>query len=439
MRHVNRRSVLKGVIGGAAVTVPLPFLDCFLNANGTALAATGAPLPVCFGTWFQNLGFNPGRWIPSTTGKGYKNNVELSMFDPFRQKINVISGAKYFLDGKPLETHTTGPQIATMGGIPTGVNTPASIDQHIADVIGTRTRFRSLEVGTGSRRSLSKRAGSGSNPAETTAAGLYARVFGPEFKDPNAAEFRPDPRVLARKSVLSAVTDQRQQLAQRVGSTDKARLEQYFESVRQIERQLQLEVQRPDPLPACSMPDDPKNSIESVEIDEAEATCRLFGKLLAHAIACGQTRVINVQILSQSLRSPGSREDWHYLTHSEPFDTELGYQKEVAFFIKWANTRFAEFIAELDSFKEGPGTVLDRIAILWQTDHSFARTHTLDQLPLLIAGGASGRMRTGMHIPLAGDPATRVGLTMQQLMGVPVKEWGTMSNQTSKTVNELVA
>ncbi len=59
-KALNRRTVLRGMLGGTAVSVALPFLDCFLNTNGTALAATGGELPVVFGSWFQNLGFNPG-------------------------------------------------------------------------------------------------------------------------------------------------------------------------------------------------------------------------------------------------------------------------------------------------------------------------------------------------------------------------------------------
>ncbi len=116
-KPVTRRRVLRGVVDGAVVSVGLPFLDCFLDSNGSALAASGAALPVCFGIWWQGLGLTPGRWMPDTVGPGYQNNVELKVLDPFRSRTNIISGAKYFLDGKPLETHlTTGWQIASDRG-----------------------------------------------------------------------------------------------------------------------------------------------------------------------------------------------------------------------------------------------------------------------------------------------------------------------------------
>src|SRR5690606_10368723 len=114
---INRRAVLRGTLGASFVAVGIAFPDCCLNGYGTALAATGAQLAVVFGTWFQDLGFNPGRWVPKTTGFDYENNIELKPLDPFKKKTILMSGFQYFLDGKPLETHTTGVEIVTTGGI----------------------------------------------------------------------------------------------------------------------------------------------------------------------------------------------------------------------------------------------------------------------------------------------------------------------------------
>lgn len=439
-RLSTRRNVLKGALGGAAVTVGLPFLDCFLNDSGTALAATGKELPVVFGTWYQGLGFDPGQWIPEKIGAGYTNKYQLRMFEPLKHKINIISGTKYFMDGRPLETHTSGYQISSTGALRGGVVYGASLDQIIADQIGKRTRFRSLEVSIGGgRRSFSKRVGPNTNPSETSPKALYARIFGPEFVDPNAAEFAPDPMVLARQSVLSAVKDERLAMMNQVGAADRARLEQYFTSLRDIENQLALEMQKPDPLPACHVPGESEAGGTGDSVVEAEKNGTIFGKLLANAIACGQTRVINIVLGSNGLRKPGNPLSWHVLTHEEPVDDSLGYQKEVGWFVEWANHRFYDFIKAMDEMKEGDHSVLDRTAILWQTDHGYARTHTMDDLATLTVGSGGGRLKTGLHIRAAGDPQTRVGLTMQQVMGVPVNTWGGGSNQTSKTMNEILA
>lgn len=437
---MNRRRVLRSTALGVATTVGLPFLNCFLNNNGTALAATGAALPVCFGTWWQALGLNPGRWIPEKVGADYEHNVELKVFDVFRDRMNVISGTKYFLDGRPLETHTTGFQIASMGAIPTSVNSAASLDSEIADVIGKNTRFRSLEIALdGGRASFSKRAGSANNPSDPSPEALYTRIFGPEFKDPNAAEFTPDVGAMARRSVLSDVADERRSLMKELGSEDRARLDQYFTALRQIEQQLEIELSKPEPLPACTMAEEPQDVQTGREVAFVEQNIKMFGGLMAHALACGQTRVFNVVVGSLGLRKPGTTQSWHPLTHEEPIDDELGYQKEVTWFIDFMNRGFVEFLTQLDSIQEGEGTVLDRTAVLWQTDHGYARTHTTDSLPIFTVGSAGGRLKTGLHVSAPGDPATRIGLTMQQVMGVPLKSWGGLSNETSKTFTEILA
>src|SRR5262245_48834592 len=106
--RLTRRNVLRGTVAGAAVSVGLPYLDCFLNTNGTALAS-GRALPVVFGSWFQGLGFNPGFWEPIGTGPDYQNNVQLKALDPFKKKVTIFSGLRAFTDGNALSPHGSGP------------------------------------------------------------------------------------------------------------------------------------------------------------------------------------------------------------------------------------------------------------------------------------------------------------------------------------------
>jgi len=253
---LSRRRVLRGIMSGAAVTVGLPMLDCFLDSKGTALAAGGAPLPVCFGTWFYGCGLNPGRWEPKTVGPNYAFGVELQQLAPFRNKINVYSQMSALLDGRPRGAHTVGPAVILQGTTPPTLdhafNPEPSIDVLIADVIGKPTRFRSLEVScTGNPVSThSKRAGSAMNPSEISPLALYTRIFGAEFKDPNAADFVPDAAVMARRSVLSAVGDDTRRLMSQLGAADRAHLEQYLTSLRELEQQLDLQLERPAPLAA---------------------------------------------------------------------------------------------------------------------------------------------------------------------------------------------
>jgi hypothetical protein len=426
----NRRTVLRGMLGGTAVSVALPLFE----------AQAAGDLPPVFISWFQSLGLNPGRWKPSKVGAGYENAVELKVLDPYKSRVNVVSGMKYFMDGRPLETHTSGNYIATMGYLPMGGPGGATIDTTIGETIGARTRFRSLEISMGGgRQSWSKRAGGVTNPSDPSPASLYARLFGPDFKDPNAAEFVPETQAMARRSVLSAIGDERKGIMGRVGANDRARIDEYFTALRQIEQQLDLSLQKPTPLPACRVAAKVEESGPSPNVTVVEANAKLFNQLMAHAVACDQTRVLNVNFNSMGMHRPGAVREWHNLTHEEPLDPKLGYQPETTWFIEFGMARFTDFVRELDQYKEGSGSVLDRVLMLWQTDHGYARTHSMDDLPVLTVGSGGGRIKTGLHVSAPGEPTTRIGLTVQQALGVATNSWGKMSNQTSRPFTELLA
>src|SRR5579872_5758670 len=263
IERLSRRQVMRGMLGGTAITVALPLLECFLNENGTAYAATGKALNPCFGSWFFALGLTPKLWVPTQTGDKYTLPDHIKMLEPIQAKINLYSGMQVFLDGKANQNHYSGAQCHMTGIVTrTGSEYNTSLDTIIGNQIGQRTRFRSLEVDcAGDRKATwSARSSNGMNPAEISPLALYARIFGPEFKDPNAANFVPDPDVMLRHSVLSGVTEQRQSWMARVSSTDRTRLDEYFSSLRDLEQKLAVELEKPVPLPACSRPTQPPSS-----------------------------------------------------------------------------------------------------------------------------------------------------------------------------------
>jgi len=443
MHHVKRRSVLRGVMSGTAVSVGLPFLDCFLNTNGTALAATGTQLPTRFGTWFWGLGLNPGRWEPKEEGKMNEMGVELQPLNAYKDRMNVFSGLKAFLDGKPLQVHNSGSSAILTGSCPRGTASAPSIDTIVADAIGTTTRFRSLEAASAGNatHSQSRRSGAVVNPAEVSPAALYTRIFGAEFQDPNASSFTPDPAIMARRSALSAVIEDRKSFEKTLGAADKARLDEYFTSLRSLEQQLDLQLKKPAPLEACTKPADAAETPVGTEIEMVKANHKIFAGLLAHALACGQTRVINMAFTdsTSSLRKAGGHQTHHEYSHEEPVDAVLGYQPTMAWFFGEVMTSFAYFLDQLDGIKEGDRTLLDRTLIMTGTDHGYAKLHGIENIPVFTVGGANGRVKTGMHFRAVGDTVSRIGLTVQQAMGVPVSTWGTESNQTSKPFADMLA
>ncbi len=442
---LNRRTLLTGSLRGAAVTVGLPLLDIFLDGNGAAMAATGAPLPVRFGAWFWGLGVNPPRWYPDKIGKDYDLKPELEPIRAMKDKINILSDFNIPLDGKPNLPHNSGGVGIRTGMAATseGALPAPSFDVLIGDVIGTKTRFRSLEISaTGDpRNSLSGRGNGNINPSETSPVGLYQRIFGPGFRDPNKADFTPDPATMARRSVLSAVADQRQTLDARLGAADKAKLDQYFTSLRQLEKQLDVELTKPEPMQACIVPTRPSERPQNADIDNVIVNHKLMTDLLVMALACDNTRVFNMNFNNgaSSLTRVGSTITHHQLTHEEPLDNRLGYQPEATWFVNRIMEGWAGFVAALDAVKEGDRTLLDNTLVFAHSETEFAKFHTIDNIPMMTAGSAGGRIRTGLHIRGEGTPVSRVGLTLQQVMGVSVDKWGSGSLESNKDIGEMLA
>lgn len=362
-----------------------------------------------------------------------------------RQQLTVLSGFNVNLDGRPNQVHSSG-VVGTLTGnaprVPDEFASP-SLDVLIADAVGTGTRFRSLEIAAcgDPRHSFSRRSTSVINAAEVSPVAFYQRIFGSGFQDPNAATFTPDPALMMRQSVLSAVKEDRQRLMRAVSGRDRARLDQYFTSVRQSEQQLEIMLRQPEPLASCVVPKAPGEMPQGTEIETVEANHRVLAQLLALALACNQTKVFNVVFSpgASKLRRAGSSADHHQLTHEEPVDNALGYQPQSTWFVERSMAAFSEFLAILKDVPEGDGTLLDNSLVLAHSETSLAKTHDVTGMPLMLAGQAGGRVRTGVHIKGNGDPVSRVGLSVQQVMGLPVDRWGTGAMETQRPVTEVLA
>ena len=441
-RKFTRRSLLRGAIQGSTVVMGLPILDSFLNSNGTAFA-DGTELPPCFGSWFFGLGLTPGRWQPEVIGSNYELPEHVAVLQPIKEKLNIFSGLQIFLDGKVNQNHISGAQ-GQMTGVVTrsAADYDESFDAVIDKQFGANARFRTLEVACDGNASSgwTARGRNGKTPCQISPLELYRRIYGDGFIDPNQADFAPNPEVMVRHSVLSAVTEQRQKLMNSVSSDDRSRLDEYFSSLRDVEQKLAFELERPAPLPACSIPSMDVEEIGTM-VAQVQNTHKQFATLLSHALACGQTRIFHVTLGNafSTLRLPGEPSAYHALTHEEPIDPELGYQPKCKVIGEQCMGFFVELLQALDSIQEGEGTLLDRSLVYAFTDHGEARLHSMKNLPVFTAGSAGGRLKTGLHISAEGDAATRVGFTIQKALGVVTNKWGVESNEVSTPFSEVLA
>jgi hypothetical protein len=432
------------MLNGSAVTVALPLLDCFLNGNGNAYA-DGSPLPVRFGTWFWGLGMAQKVFVPKKLGADFDLQEETASLAPVKDKINLFTNYTAFRDTFQNLCHYTGWVIQMSGSTPQSANDKPgeSVDITIANEIGRRSRFKTLTAtATGDvRTTYSYENQTTPTTPDWSPTQFYTRLFGPEFQDPNAKEFKPNPKVMVRKSVLSVVMDDIKRVDARVGAEDRARVDQYLTGLRHIEKQLDQQLTKPEPRAACVVPKGPKeDGAMGGAAELVSARHRVMTDLMVMAIACDQTRVFNMaySAASASTIKPGYEKPHHTCTHEEPVDETLGYQPNASWFTRRSMEEWAYYVNAFSKVKEGAGTLLDNVFIYAFTDHGYARVHSLDGMPMFTAGGAGGKVKMGLHIDGGGSPATRMGFTAMRLMGLDVKEWGTKSNNTSKEVSEIL-
>ena len=444
MTPLARRQVLRGVLNGGAVSVALPLLNCFLDGNGTALAS-GAPLPVRFGTWHWGCGMNEKIFMPARHGPDFDLPEEIAALAPVRDKINIFSRFNVFTDSAPSLCHLTG-WVVLRTGIPpmsTSDRPGETIDVTIAKQIGRSTRFQTLTASaTGDvRNSLSYENRNSINAAESSPLTLYQHLFGADFQDPNGTNFAPNPRTMLRKSVLSGVMEEARELAQSVGAEDKARLDQFFTGLRELERQFDMQMTKPEPIAACHVPGPAKDTARGVEASLVAERHRLLTDLMVMAVACDQTRVFNMAYSASFAGTikPGYDKPHHTTTHEEQIDPALGYQPNVSWYTRRAMESWSYFVEAFSKVKEGDGTLLDNVLIMAGSDHSLAKQHDLRGIPMFTAGRAGGRIRTGLHIAGNGGPGTGLGYTVQRVMGVDISSWGYKSNATSKEISEILA
>jgi hypothetical protein len=442
---LDRRFLLRGSCQGALAVMGLPFLDCFLDNKGKALAATGRALPTRFGTYFYGLGLTKQLWIPKKAGTDYEVTEQLKPLQPLRKKINIYSGLRVPLDDNPNYQHWSGAAAAATGISPTkqGEFDSKTIDQQVADSVAHGTRFRTVNAAAAGdpKQSYSSLGAANALPAEASPESLYTRLFGPGFQDPSKGDWKPDPQVMIQQSVLSVVSDDRKRAMMNLGATDKARMDQYFTSVREAELQMAAQLQRPEIQAKVTIPEAPSEMTVNNALPNLRKSVPLMAKLGALAMATDQTRVFNFSVSEpgSQIFIPGDTLGYHQSTHEEPIDPVLGFQPRVAQYNVDNMELFISFLSEMDAIPEGDGTLLDHSLFFAFTDQSFPKIHAVDGLPIFTAGGASGRMKTGYHIAGDGSPVSRVGLTVQKAMGVSLENWGKGSMETKAPFTELLA
>jgi hypothetical protein len=245
----------------------------------------------------------------------------------------------------------------------------------------------------------------------------------------------PDPLRAMRKSILDTVLEDLTALNQRVGSADRARLDQHAESIRAIERRLST-----DGAPSavsCADAKAPTDPLASNGKEPIEERMQAMGDLLALAMSCDLSRVFSIQF-SGSAGGPvfwqvGADRSHHDISHDGASSQAL-MEAITVFTMK----QFAGLLTKFRDTPDGAGNLLDSMALLATSDHSDGAAHTVNDYPVLIAGRAGGALvHPGVHYASTGEHTNKVLLTILRAVGVQLPEIGMGSYHQTMGVSAL--
>ena len=398
---LSRRTFLRA--SGAALA--LPFLDAMRPVFGKdTSAAPRRMMAIC-----TNLGVLERHFYPATAGRDYALTPYLEALKDHRDQFTVFSGTSH---GEVTGGHSAEATFLTAAPHPgtASFRNSISIDQFAAERIGHLTRVANLPlvVSKGGNQSLSFTSSGVMLPAERSA----AQVFKALFIAGDAASMQKQMEDLRTgRSILDAVADRTAALQKQLGGDDRARLDQYFTSVREVERRL---------LIAEEWEQKPKPKVDVPEPKDGEYLLEKLGAMfdLAQlAFATDSTRLITLLIKLDgfSAHIPGVSDEGHNLSHHVGREDKLAQLKnlELAEF-----TQLASLLAKLKATKEGDATLLDRTQVLYGSNLGNGNNHDTKNLPIILAGGG---YKHGQHLAFDkknNEPLPNLFVSMLQRMGI---------------------
>lgn len=432
-RKLPRRTFLRGL--GTALA--LPFLESMLPARG-ARAYAQQVLPTRFVGAFVPHGVAPGYWIPQQSTPGFEFPYVYAPLQPHRKHVVLTSGlwsrssenppgvtgadhfvaAAYLTGVKPRKTTGADIEVGT------------SIDQVIAQHIGKDTLLPSLQLGLEDPGANSSNCGEGYScvytntiswqsptrplPMEINPQTVFERLFG----DGTSQQLRTARRE-RQASILDSVTESLGDLMPQVPHTDRMRLEQYLEDVREIERRLAISARASTSVPNVSVPAGvPESFHEHIQIQF---------DLLALALQADITRVATVlyarDLTSRVYPESGTNISFHGGSHHAE---DPGQIAQFAKLNRYHVQMLAYLVKKLEGIREGDGSLLDNSLILYGSNMGNSNQHLHYDVPHVLVGGASGRLRGDRHLAYASRtvPTGNLLLSILDMFNVGVDHFG---------------
>jgi hypothetical protein len=411
-KSVDRRTLLRG----AGVALSLPLLDAMIPA-ATALAASPAAVKPRVGFVYVPHGAVEKYWVPASAGRDFELSSILQPLAPVRDHVTLFTNIRNRAGERQNPPHgiteqtwltIQDPQLGTWGP-----QAGVSIDQVIAKAIGQDTPLTSLELCAEPGGATSYTGLNRSLPLEGNPRKVFNIMFGPG--DSNADRVA---RLRASDSLLDYVLESSRSFNRRLGPADRALVDDYLASVREVEGRISKLMAKADSL--GELPDAPRGTPD----DFTELVDVQFD-MIALAFQTGQTRVASLRMIKEaSMRTFPSisvDEAYHPLSHH---GEDPAKQEKLVRVQTWQMERFARFAGKLAGIREGNHSLLDTAMILYGSNLGNSDQHNCTQLPALILGKGGG-FKGNQHIAAPKDtPLANVLLTMSHRAGDGLERFG---------------
>jgi hypothetical protein len=426
-KSLPRRTVLRGL----GATMALPMLEAMLPAFSLNGRASGRPVHR-FQTFYVPNGMAMEYWSPKGEGSAFELSPILEPLAAFRNQMLVLSGLKAnwnYIHAGASASFLTG---TTRGGRnEVEIIADVSIDQLLARRFAKETQVASLEVAmdapanagacTGNlscayTHTISWRSPTQPLPMEYNPRAVFEKLFGDSGSTERGAR---EKRLLQHKSILDSVTEKLAGLKRELGPQDQVKVDEYSESVRDVERRIQRAEEQSD--------------LELPTIDQPQGVPPVFEDHLALmldlqllALQSDLTRVISFMIGKEQSARPypqiGVPEAHHPLSHHSDVPALVEHMSKIN---RYHTELFAKYLAKLRATPDGDGSLLDHMTILYGSGISNSNRHSGDNLPLLVVGGGAGRLKGGRHLTYSDNPTmANLLVTLMDKLDVPVDKIG---------------
>ena len=411
---LHRRILLRA----AGVGLALPVLDAFIPRRARAAAEAVPRRMVCINT---PLGLHPANFFPTTTGPDYKPSPYLDVLHELRDDFTVISGLSHPDVGPSHDSNLSFLTAAPHPERRAGFKNSISLDQFAAEHIYGQTRFPTLTLSCEGLGLSWTRSGA-AVPTEDWPSNVFAKLF---------LEGRPEERKVQERrladgrSILESLRAQAKMVEKSLGAGDREKLDEYFTSIRELERRLVLDEawsKRPKPKVDAKPPENVQNPADLI------GKTRVWFQLIHLALQTDSSRLITLQLLGTSSVPPIANvsQGHHDLSHHGQDPAKLAQLKTLE--IEKMKT-FRDFLRLLRTSREGGETLLDRTTVFFSSNLGDASKHSVKNMPVIVAGG---RFQHGQHLSFdenKNPPLCNLYVSILQGMGIGVDRFGS-SNGT---------